>query len=301
MPQANITYDTVYNRKLVEKMRRDAAKSLVMKDVPTPFPFRLGTFHDPHQKTVMLGGGPVSQYIVNGNSPAYPPLHLRSGMEVSSGGKYAGQDGAVGGSFWKDFARGFSSVLKVAAAPLSFVAPEIGVPLGALGEAVGSVGSGKKRGRPRKGGAIATPMVSAMAGGASSGGVMSGGASSGGVTSGGVMSGGKKAGRPKGSKNKKGGAMSGGGLKEVLNKAIESATPMVKEGMKLAVETLKKKGRKAAVEGLEAIKKKVSGGAMSGGGRAARAAIVKKVMAEKGMKMIAASKYVKEHGLYKPK
>jgi hypothetical protein len=34
-------------------------------------------------------------------------------------------------------------------------------------------------------------------------------------------------------------------------------------------------------------------------GRKARAAIVKKVMAEKGMKMVEASKYVKEHGLYK--
>jgi coproporphyrinogen III oxidase-like Fe-S oxidoreductase len=39
---------------------------------------------------------------------------------------------------------------------------------------------------------------------------------------------------------------------------------------------------------------------MSGGdGRKKRAEIVKKVMAEKGMKMIEASKYVKEHNLYK--
>ena len=36
-----------------------------------------------------------------------------------------------------------------------------------------------------------------------------------------------------------------------------------------------------------------------GGARAARAAIVKKVMAEKGCSMIEASKYVKAHGLYK--
>jgi hypothetical protein len=36
-----------------------------------------------------------------------------------------------------------------------------------------------------------------------------------------------------------------------------------------------------------------------GDGRKARAEIVKKVMKEKGMKMIEASKYVKEHGLYK--
>jgi hypothetical protein len=37
---------------------------------------------------------------------------------------------------------------------------------------------------------------------------------------------------------------------------------------------------------------------MSGRGRSARAQIVKKVMAEKGLKLIEASKYVKEHGLY---
>jgi hypothetical protein len=38
--------------------------------------------------------------------------------------------------------------------------------------------------------------------------------------------------------------------------------------------------------------------ASAGDGRRKRAEIVKKVMAEKGMKMIEASKYVKEHGLY---
>jgi hypothetical protein len=41
------------------------------------------------------------------------------------------------------------------------------------------------------------------------------------------------------------------------------------------------------------------GGSRSGGARATRAAIVKKVMAEKGLKLGEASKYVKEHGLYK--
>ena len=45
MPQASITYDTAYNRKLVEKMRRVAASSLEMRDEPTPFPNSLGTFH----------------------------------------------------------------------------------------------------------------------------------------------------------------------------------------------------------------------------------------------------------------
>jgi hypothetical protein len=44
----------------------------------------------------------------------------------------------------------------------------------------------------------------------------------------------------------------------------------------------------------------MSGGA-SGCGRAERACIVKRVMAEKGLSMIQASKYVKEHGLFKGK
>jgi len=54
----------------------------------------------------------------------------------------------------------------------------------------------------------------------------------------------------------------------------------------------------------DAEKRKYSGRRTSGtgvgcGARATRAAIVKKVMAEKGCSMIEASKYVKEHGLYK--
>lgn len=51
-------------------------------------------------------------------------------------------------------------------------------------------------------------------------------------------------------------------------------------------------------------KGRVVGGAKrvvgAGDGRRKRAEVVRKVMAEKGMKMIEASKYVKEHGLYKP-
>jgi hypothetical protein len=43
----------------------------------------------------------------------------------------------------------------------------------------------------------------------------------------------------------------------------------------------------------------MTGGGASGGGKAERAAIVKRIMKEKGLKMIEASKYVKEHGLYK--
>ena len=50
------------------------------------------------------------------------------------------------------------------------------------------------------------------------------------------------------------------------------------------------------------VMKPVIGGGKSGGadGRKKRAEIVKKVMKEKGLKMIEASAYVKQHGLYKP-
>jgi hypothetical protein len=53
----------------------------------------------------------------------------------------------------------------------------------------------------------------------------------------------------------------------------------------------------AGMFGLGKKEKRVVG---AGDGRRKRAEIVRKVMAEKGMKMIDASKYVKEHGLYKP-
>jgi hypothetical protein len=53
----------------------------------------------------------------------------------------------------------------------------------------------------------------------------------------------------------------------------------------------------AGMFGLGKKEKRVVG---AGDGRRKRADIVRKVMAEKGMKMIEASKYVKEHGLYKP-
>jgi hypothetical protein len=44
--------------------------------------------------------------------------------------------------------------------------------------------------------------------------------------------------------------------------------------------------------------KKKRASAQPGSGRSRRAEVVKKVMREKGLKMIEASKYVKQHGLY---
>jgi hypothetical protein len=102
MPQANITYDVPYNRKLVdilneldEKHWRKAGTAYA----PTMFSEKLGNFHG----AKIGGGSPANQqYILSGNSPAYPPIHMNSGLAVHSGGAYAGIDGAVGGSIIGD-------------------------------------------------------------------------------------------------------------------------------------------------------------------------------------------------------
>lgn len=54
------------------------------------------------------------------------------------------------------------------------------------------------------------------------------------------------------------------------------------------------------VVGMFGLGKKQKRAVGAGDGRRKRAEVVRKVMAEKGMKMVEASKYVKEHGLYKP-
>jgi len=83
--------------------------------------------------------------------------------------------------------------------------------------------------------------------------------------------------------------------KEVFNEVkpilVEEGKKQLKEGIKGAISgsgTKKGQVRKTARKAYEGTKKPN-----------ARAEIVKKIMAEKGMKMIEASKYVKEHGLYK--
>ena len=127
----------------------------------------------------------------------------------------------------------------------------------------------------------------------------------------------KKRGRPKGSKGKKGGfSLSGlakGAAKSVgslLGEVADVAKPVIKDvvvdmgkqaltsyltgksGSKVPV----KKGKGVMSGGLAGVGV-MKGGAMDG--RKRRAEIVKKVMKEKGLKMVDASKYVKQHGLYK--
>lgn len=114
----------------------------------------------------------------------------------------------------------------------------------------------------------------------------------------------KKRGRPKGSKN--GGNVIGDVgrvIGKVGRKVGSVALPIAKD---IAVDVAKSaiqsyltgstKSGKGMGVGVMKGKGVHSGGAMDG--RKRRAEAVKKVMKEKGMKMIEASKYVKQHGLY---
>jgi hypothetical protein len=145
MPQTNITYDTRYNRDLVSRLKQLDDKWLNYNQYqyhPSPMGYRMSAFHG--ERSVepaierLYGGVAPSKYILSGNSPAYPLINQRSGMEVSSGGALAGVDGAVGGSFW-------SSV--------GDVAKSIAIPVGTLA-AKSYFGLGRgKRGGVKSGGA----------------------------------------------------------------------------------------------------------------------------------------------------
>ncbi len=150
MPQTNITYDTPYNKALVSRLR-DMDKERWTHSYnayhPSPMGYRnADAFHSPKEQIV--GGVRHEKYVLNGNSPAYPPVSMNAGLAVHSGGArgYAGMDGAVGGKFsFSDLTKGAKDALDLA-----------------------------------KTGKDAYDMYKAVSGGVSSGGVSSGGVSSGG-------------------------------------------------------------------------------------------------------------------------
>ena len=424
MPQANITYDTRYNRDLasrVGQMEEDALFQNKYQYHPSPMGYRMGDFHnaqgtantpniarDYSHGGKMTGGVAGRKFILNGNSPAYPPMNMKAGLAVSSGGgrgTMAGVDGAVsggvhsGGNFMSDFKKGFDAVMdsgKKAASTAAALAPIAVMASKAYSGGVPS--GGKRRGRPAKakGGVvsggrvkggnlfkdiaglaakvapIALPLLTGLGRKASMadkkkaiadaivggnfwdgfkkgfGDVMDlagkvapialplmtglGKKQYGGAFNFGkflekvgkaaapvVLEEGKKQlglGRKrKGSMYPpKGGAMVGNkkdacgrhsGTREygmpcggnILDDVIEATKPMVRKGKKALKDAVKEYAPKATKALKEKADKAISKAV--GGGRAARAEIVKKVMKEKGMKMIEASKYVKEHGLYK--
>lgn len=130
MPQANITYNTPYNRGLVKTLREMEDKNFHFNRNqydPTPMGFRnADSFHHPDDvasvQQILTGGIRPSKFILNGTSASYPPINMNAGLAVSSGGgrnQYAGVGGAVGGSFLSD---AFDVVRQVA----PFVAPLLG-------------------------------------------------------------------------------------------------------------------------------------------------------------------------------
>jgi hypothetical protein len=171
MPQANITYDTPYNRKLasrVNQLEEDMLWYNKHQYHPSPMGYRIGNFHNAQgiantpniardysysggmSESKVTGGGREKKYILNGNSPAYPPANMRAGMAVSSGGaRYSGIDGAVGGSFLGDFKKGFDGALdsgKKLAQTASAIAP-VAMMMAKAYEG----GNRASRGRPAKG------------------------------------------------------------------------------------------------------------------------------------------------------
>jgi hypothetical protein len=342
MPQTNITYDTPYNRSLVAFTKARQQKHFAVAGsayAPTDMGFKLSNFHNDYSQepkpSEMIGGGSPSpqKFMLNGNSPAYPPMSLSSGLAVSSGGShYAGVDGAVGGYSFNDFmgdvahvgkevapdlirasmagkgrrkkamgGLGLSDILKFApflglgrkggsqigdqiASVFKTIAPFAPLLMGLghpapkskldVAKALAHLGAKPSHSLPKmaelalRGGYDISDFGNDVAG---------------------VVSSLIGLGHP--SKATKGGKKSKGGIS--LKDVLESAKPALKKVMDIA---------EANPEIVTAIKNKAVSVAKKavGGGRSKRADIVKRIMKEKGLKMIEASSYVKQHGLYKP-
>jgi hypothetical protein len=123
MPQTNITYDTGYNRKLKSLLDEMDAKHWnngTSQYHPSMMGFKLSNFHgdyagEPSARMMVGGGSHSDQRFVNpGNSPAYPPYMMSSGLLVNSGGALIGVDGAVGGRSYTlgDFGHDVAHVAK---------------------------------------------------------------------------------------------------------------------------------------------------------------------------------------------
>jgi len=322
MPQATITYDTGYNRKLKSLLDEMDAKHWnngTSQYHPSMMGFKLSNFHGDYSgepvAKMMVGGGSHGdqRFVHSGNSPAYPPYMMSSGLLVNSGGARIGVDGAVGGRKYTmgDFGHDVAHVAKE-------VGPDV------IRAMIASKGAGrKKKGGSKAGDEIAkvaktllpfapllmglgrpapkskTDVVNALASlGAKKSHTlkklkeiaMSGGYSFNDFI-GDVAHVGKevapdliRASLASGAgRKKKGGSIN---LKDVLDSAVPTVSKLVKSA------------DPAVTDGVRKLVGKVKTAVGAGRGRSARTAIVKKVMAEKGLSMIEASKYVKAHKLY---
>jgi hypothetical protein len=306
MPQTDIAYDNGYNRKLVNLLREMDEKHWKKAGnsySPTSMGERLGSFHGEQPK---IGGGSHAdqKYVQPGNSPCYPPAHFHTGM--------ATRRKKVGGDF--DLGRAANDVISAVAPYAMDALMAAGLPStpaegGRLARAK-SVGRRVKRGRKtmfeglpdknkvaqvphkRKGRMVkGSPEAKAWAekmrklrAAKKSGGAVTAIANTLApvVQADSLPLSNAEVGAGRKRKSKKTGGLS----MPSLNSIMEVAKPVAKELGKVALD-----------KGVDYLKKKISGAGISGG-RAKRAEIVKKVMKERNLKMIEASKYVKTHGLY---
>lgn len=178
------------------------------------------------------------------------------------------EDELIGSGFWSDFADGFMSVVRPVAGVAKAIAPSpVGSVLSAIG--LGKKKAGKQSRKSKEDEKLAMEV--------------------------------------KGIKDKLGLTKGGSGRGERIP-VTEGKKRKVSEKYDIVVEPVvgdqrplfTKKGIKTFLKGIDRVGEKTritKGGAVTGG-KKSRAQIVKEVMKKHGLKMIEASKYVKEHGLY---
>jgi len=321
MPQANITYENSYNDHLVNTLREMDDKHWSKAGTayaPTMFVEKLGNFHGEK-----IGGGSPGgqQYAVSGNGNAYPPFNLNAGLQINSGGSYAGVDGAVGGKYrFNDFIGDVAGVGKAVAPDLIRAAIGRGRKCGGskIGKQIASVartlapfapllmGLGHPQNVPIKKHHIVAALAHlgakkshtlkklkevAMKGGYSFNDFVGDVAGVGKEVAPDLIRAAMKRGK---------------GRSAPLTSMVAEATPVGGRRKRYSVDNfvgdfnkignLVKPVAKPIISALtdKAVSK------IQGAGKKTnkRAEIVKKVMKEKGMKMIEASKYVKQNGLY---
>lgn len=304
MVQTDITYDNNYNRRLVHLLREMDEKHWKCAGnsyKPTTIPDRLGSFHGEHPK--VGGGSHFQQYIASGNSPCYPPAHFHTGMVTRK---------KTGGDF--DIGKAGNDVISALAPVVATALPALlGLGEPATGgklrrkrnkvvaeEKIAQIPH-KRRGHLIKGSpeAMAWAQKMRMLRSKKKGGntfqqqqnqmlkAQANAPVEGNPTAYGSYADAQKFGAGRKRKSKKTGGLS---------------LPKISDIMEVAKPVAKELGKVALDKGVDFFKKKIEGGgskkSSGGGGRAKRAEIVKKVMKEKGLKMIEASKYVKQHGMF---
>jgi len=298
MPQTDIAYDNAYNRHLVSLLRQMDEKHWQRAGnsyCPTPMGQRLGSFHGEQPPKIGGGSHADQKYVIAGNSPCYPPAHFHTGM--------ATRRKKVGGDF--DIGKAANDVIS-AVAPyamdmlMAAGLPDKPVEGGRLARAK-SIGRRVKRGRKTMFEGLADTQKIAQVPHKRKGRLVKGSPE--------AMAWAEKM-RKLRAEKKRGGVVigtpdadldaNGGSLKKKTRskKGAGFKLPSLGDIMEVAKPAAKEIGKVALDKGVEYLKNKLSGAGVKSGGRSKRAEIVKKVMKEKNLKMIEASRYVKLHGLY---